>query len=113
MYNSTAGNIGPTAQETGVFATIITNHRVVSSSANRVNTTLTAARAASANVTATVGSTARMYVGMQLVMNSAGNPSEIVRCSLSAAQRSSMPTFQTPMPSAMPSRASASWATRL
>lgn len=48
----------------------ITNLRVVTSIANRVNTTLTANRNAGANVTATVGSTANMYVGQKLVINS-------------------------------------------
>jgi len=56
----------------------VTHVRVVTSSTNRVNTTLTANRNAGANVTATVGSTAGMYVGMELVMSSGNNPSEIV-----------------------------------
>lgn len=64
--------------ETGANFLRITNLRVVSSSANRVNTTLSANRNVGTNVTATVGSTAGMYVGMSLVMNSAGNPSEMV-----------------------------------
>lgn len=57
----------------------ITNLRLVTSTANRVNTTLTVARTNGVGVTCTVGSTARMYVGMQLVVNS-GTPtnSEIV-----------------------------------
>jgi hypothetical protein len=56
----------------------VTQVRVVSSSTNRINTTLTANRAAGANVTATVGSTTGMYVGMELVMNSGAALSEIV-----------------------------------
>lgn len=66
------------AGETGANYLRITNLRFVSSTTSRVNTTLTANRNAGTNVTATVGSTSGMYVGMQLVMNSANNPSEIV-----------------------------------
>lgn len=55
-----------------------TRVRVVTSSANRINTTLTANRAAGANVTATVVTTTGMYVGMELVINSGAALSEIV-----------------------------------
>lgn len=66
------------AGETGANFLRLTNLRFVTSTTNRVNTTLTVNRAAGANVTATVGSTAGMYVGMQLVINSAAAPSEMV-----------------------------------
>lgn len=66
------------AGENGSAYLKITNLRLVTATTNRVNTTLTVNRAAGVNVTATVGSTARMYVGMQLVINSANNPSEVV-----------------------------------
>lgn len=66
------------AGETAAAYAQVTKLRIVTSTANRVDTTLTAARAAGAGVTATVGSTARMYAGMQLVINSGNNPSEVV-----------------------------------
>lgn len=66
------------AAETGASYVRITNLRLVSSTTNRVNTTLTANRAAGAGVTATVGSTAGMYAGMQFVINSGNNPSEMI-----------------------------------
>jgi hypothetical protein len=66
------------AGETGANFLRITRLRLVTSTTNRVNTTLSANRNAGTNVTATVGSTSGMYVGMELVMNSAGAPSEIV-----------------------------------
>jgi hypothetical protein len=56
----------------------ITNVRIVSATTNRVNTTLTVARTNGTPVTCTVGSTARMYVGMQLVIGSGGANSEMV-----------------------------------
>jgi hypothetical protein len=59
------------ANETGTVFLSVTNVRVVTSTANRVNTTLTANRAAGVNVTATVGSTARMYVGQLLTIGPA------------------------------------------
>jgi hypothetical protein len=55
-----------------------TRVRVVTSSANRINTSFTANRAAGAGVTATVGSTAGMYVGMDLVINSGAALSEMI-----------------------------------
>jgi hypothetical protein len=69
---------GAPAGETGTNYVKITNLRLVGATTNRVNTTLTANRGAGVNVTATVGATAGMYVGMQLVINSGANPSEIV-----------------------------------
>lgn len=77
MFNSSGGTLTYTG-ETGANFYRITNLRVVTSTANRINTTLTAARAAGTNVTATVGSTAGMYVGQQLVINTAASPSEVV-----------------------------------
>lgn len=62
----------------GDYYARFTRMRLVSASTNRVNTTLTANRAAGASVTATVGSTAGMYVGMDLVINSTAFNSEIV-----------------------------------
>lgn len=66
------------AGETGSAYLRITNLRIVTSTTNRINTTLTANRAAGANVTATVGSTTGMYVGQQLQINSGGAASETV-----------------------------------
>lgn len=66
------------AGESGDTYLKITNLRIVTSTTNRINTTLTAARAAGTNVTATVGSTARMYVGQQLQINAGATPSETV-----------------------------------
>jgi len=77
VYNLTGGNV-TFVGENGTNYARVTNLRAVTSLTNTVSTTLTANRAAGASVTATVGSTARMYTGMQLVMNSGGNPSEIV-----------------------------------
>lgn len=67
-------DINPTASftyagETGANAAIITNLRVVTSLANRVNTTTTAGFAAGSNVTIPVVSTANMYVGQRLFFN--------------------------------------------
>lgn len=64
--------------ETGANYLRITGLRFVTSTTNRVNTTLTANRNAGAGVTATVGSTSGMYAGMQLVINSSNNPSEMI-----------------------------------
>lgn len=65
--------------ETGDIQLKITNVRAVTSTANRINITFTAARAAGANVTATCTSTARMYVGQKLnVSNVAGTVTETV-----------------------------------
>ena len=56
----------------------ITSARVVTSTTNRVNTTLGANRAAGTTVTATVATTAGMYAGQQLVIASAAATSELV-----------------------------------
>lgn len=66
LYNNTGGAYGPNASEDGVYYIKITNLRIVATVANRINTTLSANRNAGVNVTATVGSTARMYVGQEL-----------------------------------------------
>jgi hypothetical protein len=58
------------AGETGAAYLKVTNVRVVSSIANQVSTVLTITRAAGVNVTATVASTARMYVGQRLIISS-------------------------------------------
>lgn len=78
IYNNTGGNY-TNLGETGDFYVVMTNIRVVSSVANRIDTTFTVARAAGANVTATVGSNARMYVGQRLnISNAAGTVGESV-----------------------------------
>lgn len=64
--------------ETGDNYVLISHIRIVTSTANRINTTLTANCNAGTNVTATVGSTAGMYVGQQLVIDSGNANSEIV-----------------------------------
>lgn len=61
------------AGETGSTFVEIANLRLVTSTTNRVNTTLTANRAAGAGVTATVGSTTGMYVGQKLVVRDVGS----------------------------------------
>lgn len=61
------------AAETGTAFAKITNLRLVTTTTNRVNTTLTANRAAGAGVTATVGSTDRMYVGQKLIVRDVGS----------------------------------------
>lgn len=66
------------AGETGTVYFRVTNIRLVTSTTNRVNTTLTAGRTNGAGVTCTVGSTTGMYVGMQLVIGSGGANSEMV-----------------------------------
>jgi hypothetical protein len=77
IYNQTGANY-TFAGENGANYVRLTQIRAVSTTANIVNTTLTTNRAAGASVTATVGSTARMYAGMQLVVNTGANPSEII-----------------------------------
>jgi hypothetical protein len=63
--------------ETGANYAKITSIRIVSSLTNRVNTTLTVARANGAGVTCTVGSTARMYAGQLLVIAGGGNSERV------------------------------------
>lgn len=58
--------------ETGSAYLIITNLRLVTTTTNMVNTTHTVARGAGVNVTATVGSTANMYVGQRLGIGASG-----------------------------------------
>jgi len=77
LYNS--GVATTYTGETGDGAYVdISNVRVVTSTTNRINTTLTANRAAGSNVTATVGSTARMYIGQKLQINAGTATSETV-----------------------------------
>jgi hypothetical protein len=64
--------------ETGSFFVKATNIRLVGSTTNRVATTLTVARAAGVNVTATVGSIANMYVGQLLQIDTGNFNSETV-----------------------------------
>lgn len=77
IWNESGATSTP-AGETGSWYCIIEEMRLVTSTTNRVNTTLTAARAAGTSVTATVGSTARMYAGMRLVVNSSAANSELI-----------------------------------
>ncbi len=70
IFNNTGANSTP-AGETGANYVRITNLRLVTATANRINTTLTANRNAGVNVTATVGSTARMYNGQRLQIGGA------------------------------------------
>lgn len=74
-YNAAAAVYGG---ETDATFITITNFRVVTSTTNMIATTLTANRAAGVNVTATVGSTARMYVGQRLSIVGAASESVIV-----------------------------------
>jgi len=77
LYLDTPGTIVAGFDSGTVYARI-SNIRVCTTLANIANTTLTANRAAGTSVTATVGSTANMYVGQRLTINSGGNPSESV-----------------------------------
>lgn len=73
--------------ETGANFLRITNLRLVTSTTNRINTTLTANRNAGASVTATVGSTARMYVGQRLqIVGGGGSESVLVEGVTNATQ---------------------------
>lgn len=77
------------AGETGSSYLRITNLRLVTSTANMVNTTHTAAHGAGVNVTATVVTTARMYVGQRLFIAAAppaAGESVIVKQILSSTQ---------------------------
>lgn len=74
------------AGETGANYVRITNVRLVASSANRINTTFTANRNAGTNVTATVGSTARMFVGQRLqIDNGSGVGESVIVLSIGSA----------------------------
>lgn len=66
FYNAAAAVY---AGEDGAYFFEITNLRIVTSTANRVNTTNTAGWVAGANVTISVVSSARMYVGQRLYFN--------------------------------------------
>lgn len=78
LYNLTGANYTNTL-ETGDWYAVISNVRVVTTTTNRIDTTLTVARAAGTNVTATVGSNARMFVGQRLnISNAAGTVAESV-----------------------------------
>lgn len=77
------------AGETGTTFLVVTNVRLVTTTTNRVNTTHTVARAAGVNVTATVGSTANMYVGQLLGIGATGvtiGESVVVKQILSSTQ---------------------------
>lgn len=74
FYNNTSGAY---SGETGSHYIRVSNLRLVTSTANRINTTFTAGVLAGAS-TATVVSTAGMYVGQQLVIDSGNTGSEIV-----------------------------------
>lgn len=88
IYNNSGAPFTATL-ETGVNFAQLTNVRLVSSTTNRVNTTHTVARGAGVNVTATVGSTANMYVGQRLGIGATGvtiGESVIVKQILSSTQ---------------------------
>jgi hypothetical protein len=70
IYNATGANYTYTG-ESGANYLQVTSLRWVSSTTNQINTSLTANRAAGVNVTATVGSTAGMYVGQTLYIGAA------------------------------------------
>lgn len=78
LYNNTGGTYN-VAVPTGTYYLKITNIRVVTSVANMIDTTFTANRNAGVNVTATIGSNARMFVGQKIIVaNAAGTVSETV-----------------------------------
>lgn len=58
--------------ETGSAYLIITNVRLVTSTANKVDTTMTSAVSSGSNVSVPVGSSARMYVGQRLHLGTGG-----------------------------------------
>lgn len=72
--------------ETGDGYLKITNLRIVTTTTNRINTTLTANRNAGTSVTATVGSTARMYVGQRLQIGGTVSESVLVESITSGTQ---------------------------
>lgn len=82
VINNTGANYNM-AGETGTFYMKVTDVRLVSTDSTTsrwINTTLTAARAAGASVSAQVATSANMYVGQKLVIDSGLGPvlSEIV-----------------------------------
>jgi hypothetical protein len=78
MFNDTGAAINPKATDTGADFLRITNLRIVTSTTNRVNTTLTALFGIGSTTNISVGSTANMYVGQELILNSGGATSERV-----------------------------------
>lgn len=81
FYLNNIGVAYPNTQEDGDYYIRVTNLRVVSDTTNRVNTTLTANVTAGSNKSCPVGSTAGMYVGMDLVFDSGNANSEIATVS--------------------------------
>ena len=80
MFDLYLDTVGTTTAsfDTGTTYARISNMRICTTLTNIVNTPLTANRAAGASVTATVATTANMYIGQRLTMNSTGNPSESI-----------------------------------
>lgn len=76
FYSNTARS--PFTGEDGSVKLRITNVRLTTTVTNRLATSLTAARAAGTNVTATVGSTTGMYVGQKLQIAPNGTTGETV-----------------------------------
>lgn len=92
QYNAAAAVF---AGETGTAYAAITYVRLVTATTNRVNTTLTANRAAGVGVTATVGSTTGMYVGQKLVVRDVGSAAgEIVVVDSITSSTQFVATFQ-------------------
>jgi hypothetical protein len=71
--------------DTGAVVFGVRNLRIVTSITNRIATTLTANRSNGANVTATVGSTARMYVGQMLQIGGAAVSESVTVLSIGSA----------------------------
>jgi hypothetical protein len=71
IQNNTGANYTNTA-EAGAWYIKITNVRVVTSTTNRINTTLTSARTNGSNVSCVVGSSANMYVGQRVTITGGG-----------------------------------------
>lgn len=82
FYNAAAAVYGG---ETEALYITITNIRVVTSITNMIATALTVNRGAGVNVTATVGSTARMYVGQRLSVVGAGGSESVIVISIGGA----------------------------
>jgi len=76
VYNNNPSSYTMT-QETGTLYARVQRVRLVSNTDLIVNTTITAAVSAGSNVLVSVGSTDRMYVGMEIVVNSGAMSSEI------------------------------------
>lgn len=75
VYNNTGG-VYTNTNQTGLYKALITNVRLVTTTTNKVDTTMTSAVVAGSNVSVPVGSTANMYVGQRLHLGAAAGLGE-------------------------------------